>query len=73
MKNSWIDKIKTKEDYESLMSTGYMFEFHPDIPDSWQKCLDFKKKYDYYESVKNSNYAASLKISEEDGFERSSN
>lgn len=77
MKPTWLDKIKTKEDYELLVSTGYAWEFHSDLPDSWEECLEFKKKYDYYESVKGSNYKASLKLEgfeiEEEGFERSGN
>lgn len=76
MKPTWLDKIKTQEDFDSVVSTGMAYVWFKDLPFSWSECLEFKKKYEYYNSVKNDNYQASLQIKdfeEESGFERSYN
>ena len=35
---TWRDTIKSKEDYAKLVSTGYAWEFHSDLPLSWEEC-----------------------------------
>jgi len=35
----WQDYIKTEKDYKALKESGMMFEFHPNIPLSWEECL----------------------------------
>ena len=62
----WWEDIQDEDTYDKLVSTGLAWEWYSDLPLTWQGCLEFKKKYDYFESVKNSNYEASLKISEEE-------
>lgn len=39
MKKKWQDVVKTKADYDKLVSTGYGWEFHPSLPLSWEDCL----------------------------------
>lgn len=39
MKKRWQDVVKTKEDYDKLVSTGYGWVFHEDLPISWGHCL----------------------------------
>ena len=50
MKPTWLDKIKTKEDYELLVSTGYAWEFHSDLPMSWKECEEVIEKEKQRES-----------------------
>lgn len=39
MKKKWQDVVKSKEDYDKLVSTGYGWVFHEDLPLSWEECL----------------------------------
>lgn len=39
MKKKWQDVVKSKEDYDKLVSTGYGWVFHEDLPLSWKDCL----------------------------------
>lgn len=38
MKRKWQNVIKSKEDYDKLVSTGYAWEFWMELPASWQEC-----------------------------------
>jgi hypothetical protein len=76
MKPTWLDKIKTQEDFDNVVATGMAYVWFKDLPFSWDQCIDFKKKHNYYDSVKNDNYQASLRIKdfeEESGFVKSEN
>lgn len=78
--NRYFELVITEEDYRKFIGSGMAYEWEINCPSSWKEhcgMVDFRKKYDYYESVKGSNYKASLKLEgfeiEEEGFERSSN
>ena len=62
----WKLDIVSQEHFTKLQQTGKLHCLYPECPLSWAECKDFKKKYDYYEANKESNYAASLKITEEE-------
>lgn len=59
---AWWDRIKTKEDYVALVSTGMAWEVEESLPLTWSECEDFLKKKEYYDSVKVDNYKASCKL-----------
>lgn len=78
--NKYFESVKTIKEYLAFYDSGMLFELEPNAPMSWDehlKMLEFKKKKDYYDAVKGSNYKASLKLEgfemEGEGFERSSN
>lgn len=57
--------VQTKEDYYYFLSTGMAFEVEPNFPSSWQEHLtmvDFKKKQEYIENTRASNYEASSRL-----------
>lgn len=67
--NRYFEVVKTEEDYKKFKATGMAYEFEYWFPSTWKEhceMVDFKKKYDYYEANKESNYKASLKITEEE-------
>lgn len=45
----WHSRIKTEEDFNNLKNTGYLWEFFPDIPFSWELCT---KELNEYEEIK---------------------
>lgn len=62
--NNWWEDIQDEETYNKLVGTGLAWEWYESLPLTWKECLDFKKKHEYYEANKESNYTASLKIME---------
>lgn len=63
---NWIEDIQDEETYNKLVGTGYAWVWYENLPLTWQGCVEFKKKHDWYEANKESNYKASMKITEEE-------
>lgn len=40
----WWHTVRTKEYYDMLVASGYAWEFHSDIPFSWEECKDKLKE-----------------------------
>lgn len=59
---NWKIDVVSESYYNALVGSGYAWEMYPDLPETWNKCLeilDFDKKKDYYDSVKADNFKAS--------------
>lgn len=49
--NRYFEFVKTKEDYDKLVSTGYGWEFHPSLPLSWEDCLKEMEEKNLNETI----------------------
>lgn len=57
--------VQTQEDYYYFLSTGMLYELEPLAPSTWGehlKMVDFKKKKEYCERTRVSNYEASCRL-----------
>lgn len=63
--DQYFFSVQTKEDYYYFLSTGMAFELEVNFPTTWEehlKAVDFKKKQEYCERTRASNYEASSKL-----------
>ena len=63
--DKYFISVKTQEEFYYFLSTGMLYELEPLAPSTWGEHLemvDFKKKQEYIENTRASNYEGSSRL-----------